>query len=155
MDTSGVRRLTQVFIVVLFFSLFSRNHIANAVPPNFETLAKQGGSIAQYKRGGQSTDLVGTENHKIAVMWFKKASVQGHAETQYHLGNTYQLGKGTGQDYQEALKWFKIASVQGHPGATAFISLMYFHGTGVSHDYTELFKWLEKAAEMEQDEEMI
>lgn len=31
MDTSDVRRLTHVFIAVLFFSLFSRNHIANAI----------------------------------------------------------------------------------------------------------------------------
>lgn len=99
--------------------------------------------------------MVGTENHKIAVMCFKKASAQGHAEAQYHLGNMYRLGKGTGQDYQDALKWFEIASEQGQPDATAFIGLMYFHGTGVPQDYTELFKWLEKAAEMEQDEGMI
>jgi TPR repeat protein len=42
---------------------------------------------------------------------------QGNAAAQYSLGNMYDSGRGTPQNYAEALKWYHKAAEQGYAKA--------------------------------------
>ena len=49
-----------------------------------------------------------------AVKWHRRAAEQGHAISQYNLGNLIRSGKGVQQDYVEAYKWYNLAAAQGN-----------------------------------------
>ena len=45
------------------------------------------------------------QNHKQAVMWYRKAAELGDAGFQVNLGLMYYTGEGVRQDFNEALQW--------------------------------------------------
>jgi TPR repeat protein len=50
-----------------------------------------------------------------AVIWFRKAAEQGHAQAQYNLGWMYANGQGVAQDHAEPAIWYRKAAEQGMP----------------------------------------
>lgn len=87
------------------------------------------------------------KNYKEAVMWYRKAAEQGHAQAQVNLGTLYSKGLGVRRDYTEAVKWYREAAEQEHAQAQSNLGVMYSEGQGVEQDYKEAVKWCRKAAE--------
>ncbi len=58
---------------------------------------------------------------KLAVMWLRRAAVQGHAEAEFSLGLAYAEGRGVKKDPQEAYGWMQRASKHGHAPAIAYV----------------------------------
>ncbi|MBR2101846.1 MAG: SEL1-like repeat protein [Prevotella sp.] len=85
---------------------------------------------AQFEVGewfyGRKTGGSSEENDKEAVIWFKKAALQGHVTAQYYLALCYENGRGTPQIKDEAQKWFKKAADGGHGEAKrSYLKLKY------------------------------
>ena len=56
-------------------------------------------------------------DYRAAFDQFKPGAEQGDAKAQFYLGEAFNLGRGTVQDYVEALKWYRKAAEQGQPEA--------------------------------------
>ena len=81
----------------------------------FQALAAQGDSTAQYDLGQMYVNGVGVkEDDAAAVAWFRKAAEKGLAAAQAQLGVMCYLGQGTAQDDAEAAGWFEKAAAQGY-----------------------------------------
>ena len=72
--------------------------------------ADQGDASAQYKVGEWIENRGKDDYYKIAVLWFRKAALQGYVEAQLKLANCYKEGCGVTRSKYEALKWYKKAS---------------------------------------------
>ena len=83
----------------------------------------------------------------MAVIYYHKAAIQGHAEAQYNLGVCYYYGKGTGKDMSKAVEWFRKAAAQGNAKAQNMLGVCYAMGEGVEKNMPEAVKWYRKAAE--------
>ncbi len=82
-----------------------------------------------------------------AVIWFRKAALQGHPKAQNNLGLMYEHGRGTVQDYAQAIVWLRKAAEQGDAAAENNIGLMFEHGLGVPRDIRQAVAWYRKADE--------
>ena len=50
-----------------------------------------------------------------AVMWYRRAAEQGHADTRWNLGYfTYRVGRRVTQDEGEAARWYRVAGASEH-----------------------------------------
>jgi TPR repeat protein len=58
-----------------------------------------------------------------AVIWYRRAAEQGHAQAQYNLGFMYGSGLGVPQDDAEAVNWFRLAAEQGLAQAQTHLGL--------------------------------
>ena len=54
-----------------------------------------------------------------AAYWYQKASEQGHAAAQYHLGFCYGRGEGVPMDENKAIYWLKQSAANGDEDAQA------------------------------------
>jgi len=79
--------------------------------------------------------------------WWREAAEKGDAESQYHLGNSYENGFGVQRDEAEAVKWYRKAAEQGNADAQSYLGFMYQFGRGVTTDIDEARKWYQKAAD--------
>jgi len=73
--------------------------------------AKSGDAGAQFvlgerfrKRAALDIDL------DQAVIWYKRAAADGHAEAQYRLGRCHAAGSGVVADQEVALTWYVAAA---------------------------------------------
>ena len=73
--------------------------------------AEQGSASSQYQLGKMYNRF---KSYKIAVSWYLKAAIQGHAYAQNDLGNAYYRGHGVKQDFATAFAWFKLSSEKGN-----------------------------------------
>ncbi|KAJ3337556.1 hypothetical protein HDU93_000847 [Gonapodya sp. JEL0774] len=78
---------------------------------------------------------------------FLKASEQGHVDSQYSLGVSFEQGKGVAQDYSMAVEWYMKAAIERHAAAKFRLGVCYQNGYGVKADPVEACCWLRKAAE--------
>ncbi|MBQ9786685.1 MAG: sel1 repeat family protein [Lentisphaeria bacterium] len=98
---------------------------------------------------GMSHDLgVLNQNYSWAADYFKKASEQGYADSQYWLARYFRTGKsGVPADPQQAFKWFEAAAKQEHPDAQYELARCYEAGFGVEKDLEKAAHWFKKAAD--------
>ena len=82
-----------------------------------------------------------------AVLWYRKAIAQNHADAMVSLANLYNKGGGVAEDLNEALKLWRAAAEQGHAEGQHMLGLHYSVGKGVPQDFSEASKWLRKSAE--------
>lgn len=82
-----------------------------------------------------------------AVLWFRKAGEQGHAEAQYRLGVAYEKEIGIAQDPIKSSEWYRMAANQGHAAAQYELAICYKAGFGVKQDLREHINLLNLAAE--------
>ena len=76
---------------------------------------------------------------------------EGHAQSQYNLGEMYEKGKVAqsfteNERWKEALEWYTQAAEQGHAGAQSKLGFMYYLGNGVDKDLKKAMELFRKAA---------
>lgn len=67
---------------------------------------------------------------------------QGDVEAQKSLGQRFETGSGTAQNYALAARWYRRAADQGDVWAQISLGSLYVEGHGVPRDYVEAFKWI-------------
>ena len=97
------------------------------------------------------------KNLKAAVEWYDKAAQQQHKQaqieqcrllahegdrdSQFYLGQIYQLGLGVEQSDREAFKWYTAAAEGGHADAQFSLGELYFYGQGVQQNRVKASQW--------------
>jgi TPR repeat protein len=66
---------------------------------------------------------------------FRLAAEQGHAHSQFRVGDMYMSGDGVAKNDTEAVKWFRKAAEQGLANAQGMLGIMYAKGQAVPQDY--------------------
>ncbi|MDR3459990.1 MAG: hypothetical protein P4N60_21395 [Verrucomicrobiae bacterium] len=89
-----------------------------------------------------------------AIVWYRKAAMQGHVYAQGKLGNallwrwrmsTTLKPEARSVIAAEALKWISLAAGQGNQAAQADLAQLFLEGSLVKQDYIEAYKWGELA----------
>ena len=95
-------------------------------------------------------------NLEKAVYWYTKAAEQGDAESQYQLGDFYELGYfsengvASDEDLEKALFWYEKAADQGHADATdSSIELQEQINTGIKSPFERAYAKLVKEKGLE------
>src|ERR1700730_2805178 len=65
---------------------------------------------------------------------FRLAAEQGHAHSQFRVGDMYMSGDGVAKNDTEAVKWFRKAAEQGLANAQGMLGIMYAKGQAVPQD---------------------
>lgn len=128
------------------FELFQSEAQKNNVPAIY--------SIAKMYQCG----LLGKENISEAQKYFAEA-LKGFLFLEpsvgkmqpyiwYNLGQLYNFGYGTEQDYSEAFKWFQKAALAVNDYAQYSLGSLYFYGNGTQQDYSKAFSWYKKSADL-------
>ena len=116
--------------------------------PKTKELAEKGNPDAQHKLGVMYVRGIGTKKDgDIGYEWYKKAADQGHARSQYNVGQSYQYGRPPKPKL--ALQWFLKSANQGYAKAQWHLGVEYTQTTSnlVDVDYNQGIKWLTRAAE--------
>ncbi len=69
-------------------------------------------------------------NYPLAFLYYQKAASLGSVFAEYHLGVSYELGRGTQQDYSRALTTYRDASNSGFLPARLALARLYEVGLG-------------------------
>ncbi|MGN0866759.1 MAG: tetratricopeptide repeat protein [Oligosphaeraceae bacterium] len=134
--------------------------------------AQQGDPKAQCELGNCYMHGKGVpHDQQEAVKWFRLAVEKGHAgaqqaishiaefqklqekaqqgdpAAQYMLGNSFEYGRCSPQDWEEAVKWWRLAAEQWYADAQYKLAECYADGNGVPQDWEEAVKWYRLAAE--------
>lgn len=72
---------------------------------------------------------------------------QGHADSQYRLGELYHDGLGVDADIGAAINWYTLAAEQGHVDAQNNLGIIYDDGDTIEPDYRTAIQWYTLAAE--------
>ena len=108
----------------------------------WEPLAEQGDSVAQYNLGFMYENGIGVpQSYKAAVKWYTLSAEQGNSFSQNNLGLRYRNGQGVSQDYEEAIRWYTLSAEQGFAEAQINLGTMYKNGTGVRQDSVYAHMW--------------
>jgi TPR repeat protein len=110
-------------------------------------LAETGDREAQYFLGHLYAKGAGvTQDHGLALHWFRAAAAQGDPYGQFALGYIFDHGRGVARDDRAAVNWYQLAAEQGNLAAQNNLGLMYERGRGVPHDYVMAYLWYARAA---------
>ena len=90
----------------------------NAETDNLQQRAEQQDAEAQFElaRRHRSGEIDGASPQR-ALIWCRKAAVQGHAGAQRMLGQMYLEGDGVMQDDDTAREWLQKAAASGDSAA--------------------------------------
>ncbi|WP_020175969.1 SEL1-like repeat protein [Methyloferula stellata] len=86
-------------------------------------------------------------NYTTAIKLWRILAAQGHAPSQYNLGQMYYAGQSVPQDFTEAVKWYEKAADKGVANAQLSLGLAYALGRGLRQDLPKAYKWLKLATE--------
>ena len=87
-------------------------------------------------------------NYQDAFPLLQKGAEEGHADSQFLLGELYRYGWGVKQDGERAFQAYHSAAVQGHVEAQLRLAWdCYGCGIGVQKDKQLELKWMRAAAE--------
>lgn len=109
----------------------------------------------RFEPGDSRLNEMLVQNQKDFINWHAKAAEQGHADSQYELGNAYRLGHGLYKNMQEALRWHLKAAEQGYPQHQIQVAEIYESGNGVPKNTKEALKWYLRAAEQGNEWAMV
>jgi TPR repeat protein len=85
-------------------------------------------------------------NLQQAFEEFRESAEQGHVDSQFNLGLTYEHGIGIKKDEQEAIVWYRKAAEQGNSNAQFNLAVLYENGRGSAVDFAQANQWYRKAA---------
>ncbi len=105
--------------------------------------AGKGDPQAQYELG---RTLWHQDNYSEALHWLQKAAGRGHTDAHYLLGQAYQYGYGTVQNFRTAQAHYLKAAEQGHLEAEYRLGLFYRDGLAGPVDKKSAYIWLNIAA---------
>lgn len=89
-------------------------------PEALEARAAGGSIVAQRQLAAAYLRGSGVGRDPVrAAQWYRKAAVQGDAESQYVLSGMYFKGVGVPRDPSVAMQWLRRAAAQGHSRAQA------------------------------------
>lgn len=103
----------------------------------YEKAARAGDSEAMY-RLGESHFLKGREGYHAAMVWYKKAALNGHAFAQHALGWLHE----DNGNIDSAIVWYEHAAENGHVRAMGDLAHLYEEKAK-----DKAISWYEKAAE--------
>ena len=86
------------------------------------------------------------KDNETAVLWYRKAALQGNADGQFYLGRCYSRGDGVPKNDIEAAQWYMKAAEQDCTEAQYRLGLCYERNEGVPQDNVTAYKWLNIAA---------
>ncbi|MDT8383516.1 MAG: tetratricopeptide repeat protein [Gammaproteobacteria bacterium] len=91
-----------------------------------DVFAQKGSADAQHVLAGMYQQGQGVKKDvAMALRWWEKAALQGHALAQLSLGRLYAQGEdGVQRDTHQATFWLNLAAAQGEPGAVALLDEM-------------------------------
>ncbi len=102
--------------------------------------AEAGDAQAQFQLGAAFYSKFSWTN---AVIWYRKAAQQGHADGQNALGGMLLNGiSGVKQNPEEGIRWLTLAANQNQVNAQLSLARVYENGTYLKRDYVESLKWL-------------
>ncbi|RZF46427.1 hypothetical protein LSTR_LSTR012502 [Laodelphax striatellus] len=78
----------------------------------------------------QGVACMSLSQNREAIEHFRVASQLQYAPAAFNLGQCYELGIGTEQDFTQAAHWYQKASDLGHPIAMYNLGVFYAHGWG-------------------------
>jgi TPR repeat protein len=97
---------------------------------------------AKYKHG------IGVpKNIDLALVWYRKAAEQGHAESQTELVEFFYYGDDVQQDFNQAALWARKAAEQGNAFGQLWMGTLYEKGQGVPQDYINAALWYREAVD--------
>ncbi|WP_051237558.1 tetratricopeptide repeat protein [Ottowia thiooxydans] len=89
--------------------------------------ADQGNPQAQLAAG--DAHMLGeggiAQDRKQALVWYRKAALQGHTPAQRRLGYLYSNGEAVERDEAESLRWYLMAAELGDAQAQRVVGLIY------------------------------
>ncbi|EDY85185.1 Sel1 repeat family [Verrucomicrobiia bacterium DG1235] len=85
--------------------------------------------------------------YSSVVRSLKGLAADGHAKSQYVLGEFYRSGAGVRLNLKKANHWLKISSEQGYPIAMLAYGENAFFGKGMPQSYKLARRWLEPLSE--------
>jgi uncharacterized protein len=109
----------------------------------WQPLAEQGDPDAQTGLGNMYLGGYGVARDEASAMvWFRKAAEQGHANGRLSLGSLYYVRK----EYGTAATWYRQAAEQGNAVAEIRLARQYADGMGLPRDNVQALKWFTIAA---------
>ena len=102
----------------------------------------RGGEYVAYDRA----------NYATALSKWQDFAKEGDPKAQLYVGELYEKGLGTAQDYTEAARWYRLAAAQNYAPAEINLGLLYERGLGVPKDTTEALRWYRRASGLSGDE---
>lgn len=111
--------------------------------------AHKGNPQAQYYMGLMADNGVGPvqRNKEDAILWYRKAANQNHAEAQFALANAYALGRGVPMNPTEMFNWLRKAADNGYMPAMVSMAAVLDRGFGLPQDLAAASDWIRRAAE--------
>ncbi len=82
-----------------------------------------------------------------AVIWYKAAAAQHHADALYMMGRLTASGEGVRKDYEAAVRYYEEAAGLGHAESVFYLGLMYQAGLGVAENVGRAVELYQQAAE--------
>ena len=73
-------------------------------------------------------------NHAKANIWFTMTAFEGHEGALFHLGVSYENGRGGQKDFRLAAHFYRLAAARHHVAAQYNLAVMTAHGKGVKRD---------------------
>lgn len=83
-----------------------------------------------------------------AFLRYEEAAALGHNDAICALGECYEYGQGTRQDYQRALHYYEKAAYEGNSLAKYKLGRFYDLGYGCNENYQKLFIGIKKQQKM-------
>ena len=123
----------KLFVLILIFPLFgfssqSYSLITSVRENHLHLQAEFGDPDSQHKLANQYNSKIGILRKPVlAKKWYRAAALNGHIESQNHLGLLYLEFR----NYIEAKVWFESAASHGHARAHSNLAGMYETGDGV------------------------
>lgn len=105
--------------------------------------AGKGDPQAQFDLG---RTLWHQDNYSEALHWLQNAADRGHLDAQYLVGQAYQYGYGTVQNFRTAQEHYLKAAERGHLEAEYRLGLFYRDGLAGPVDKKSAYIWLNIAA---------
>lgn len=124
-----------LFVLPLFLVLASATPAPAAAPlpdiPKLTARAQAGDAQAQFELGQDYSAGDGVEQNNVtAMIWFRKAADQHHAEAWKRIGDLLARGYGIDNDVDQAVAAYRTAISLGSSEATIELAELFLHGEG-------------------------
>jgi len=111
-------------------------------------LAEKGDMDSQFSAGQAYFEGSGVpRNYSESLLWFMRASKQGHGKASYQVATIYSNGYGVPQDQKLSHHYYKLSAEQGFAAGQYALAVMCRDGVVADKDPAEAFNWFKKAAE--------
>lgn len=115
----------QMFVAAAYLYGYGTTRKADAARKYYIGAAKNGNPIAQYYLAEHFLDSKSSKNHKLGVLWLKRATKQNNSKAIVALGKLHYQGKGVKKDKQNAYRLWTNEAEKGNTNAMINLGLYY------------------------------